>query len=124
MIFCNRSIIVFFILGIVACTTQQVSYQLDIEPILNDKCIKCHTAPNGIGYKKTGLKMVSYASLMKGTAYGSVIVPGDSQTSIINMMVEGRVGNLLKIMHTEGKALNSEEIMLLKLWVDQGALHN
>ena len=113
-----------FILGIVACTTQHVSYKLDIEPILNNKCIKCHTPPNGIGYKKTGLKMVSYASLMEGTAYGSVIVPGNSQTSIINMMAEGRVGNLLKIMHTEGKTLNSKEIMLLKLWVDQGALHN
>lgn len=114
----------FLILSIIACTTQQVSYQLDIEPILSNKCIKCHTPPNGIGYKKTGLMMISYESLMKGTAYGPVIVPGDSQTSIINMMAEGRIDNLRKIMHTEEKTLNNEEIMLLNLWVNQGALHN
>jgi len=114
----------FVILFITACTMQKVSYKVDIEPILNDKCISCHTPPNGIGYKATGLKLFSYESLMKGTMYGPVVLAGDSQRSIINMLVEGRAGKLQQIMHKEGKVLSAEEIMLLKGWVDQGALHN
>ena len=114
----------YLILSIVACTMQQVSYQMDIEPILNDKCIKCHTPPDGIGYKATGLKMYSYEALMNGTIYGPVVLAGDSQRSIINKLVEGRSGKLREMLHQESRALSKEEVMLLKLWVDQGALHN
>jgi len=109
---------------ITACTMHQVSYQTDIRPILNDKCITCHTPPNGIGYKATGLKLYSYESLMSGTIYGPVVRAGDSQRSIINMLVEGRAGKLQQVMHDEGKELSNAEIMLFKRWVDQGALHN
>lgn len=119
-----RNTIGFVIPFIAACTLQKVSYQTDIEPILNDKCIICHTPPNGIGYKATGLKLFSYESLMNGTIYGPVVLAGDSKRSIINMLVEGRAGKLQQIMHEEGKVLSNEEITLLKLWVDQGALHN
>lgn len=108
----------------IACTNQLVSYSQDIEPILKDKCIKCHTPPDGIGYKKTGLKMTSYNSLMEGTIYGPVIHAGDSRRSIINMLIEGRAGKLQQILHDDGTTLSKEEIMLLKQWVDQGALHN
>lgn len=119
-----RNAIGFVIPFIAACTMQQVSYQVDIKPILNDKCITCHTPPNGIGYKATGLKLFSYKSLMKGTMYGPVVLAGDSQRSIINMLVEGRAGKLQQTMHKEGKVLSTEEVMLFKRWVDQGALHN
>ena len=61
---------------------------------------------------------------MNGTIYGPVVLSGDSQKSIINMLVEGRTGKLQQIMHDEGMVLSKEEVMLLKLWVDQGALHN
>ena len=110
--------------AIVACITLQVSYRQDIEPILNDKCTQCHTSPDGIGYKKTGLKIVSYKSLMAGTIYGAVVLPGDSQRSIMNKLIEGRAGKLRKDMHAKGKALSHEEIKLFRLWVDQGALYN
>ena len=120
-----RSVMVCYLIpSIVGCTMQQVSYRMDIEPILNDKCIMCHTPPNGIGYKATGLNMYSYESLINGTIYGPVVLAGDSQRSIINKLVEGRSGKLRETMHKESKALSKEEVMLLKLWVDQGALHN
>ena len=109
---------------VIACSTQQVSYRDNIEPILNSKCIRCHTPPDGIGYQKTGLKMGSYESLMKGTIYGPVILAGDSQRSILNMMAEGRAGKLRQILHDQDIALSDDEIMQLKLWVDQGAPNN
>lgn len=116
--------VIYLLLSIVACTTQQVSYQLNIEPILNEKCIECHTSPNGIGYIKTGLEMSSYESLMNGTVYGPVVLAGDSQRSIFNMLVEGRADKLHQILQIKNKSLSDEEIMLLELWVDQGALNN
>ena len=109
---------------IAACTTQQVSYRDTIEPILNSRCIKCHTPPDGTGFQKTGLKMDSYESLMEGTIYGPVVLAGDSQRSILNMMAEGRAGKLRQILHDQGIALSDNEIMQLKLWVDQGAQNN
>lgn len=107
-----------------SCATQQVSYQDDVTPILESRCIKCHQSPDGIGYKATGLEMDSYESLMLGTYYGPVIVAGDSRRSIFNMLVEGRAGNLQRMPHKEDEALTSEQIETLKSWVNQGAHDN
>ena len=69
-------VLVFFICS---CATQrEISFQSDIDPILHDKCQQCHLPPDGIGYLKTGLNMQSYDTLMQGTMFGEVIVPGDS----------------------------------------------
>ena len=62
-------------LVVVACATKQhISYQRDVRPIVVDKCIDCHSPPYGEGYTKTGLDLVSYKSLMKGSVYGPVVV--------------------------------------------------
>jgi len=112
------------ILLISSCATQQVSYQDDVVPILESRCIKCHASPDGIGYKATGLEMDSYESLMQGTVYGPVIVAGDSRRSILNMLVEGRAGKLQQMPHYEDEALSSEQIETLKNWVNEGAVNN
>lgn len=107
-----------------SCATQQVSYQDDVVPILDSRCIKCHVSPDGIGYKATGLEMDSYESLMQGTVYGPVIVAGDSRRSIMNMLVEGRAGKLQRMPHNGDKALSDEQIETLKNWVNEGAVNN
>ena len=107
------------------CATQKVvSFQNDIEPILNDKCMQCHKPPDGIGYVQTGLDMESYDSLMKGTIFGTVIIPGDSKRSVINKLTEGRAGEMMRMPHGDAEKLTAAEIELLKIWVDQGALYN
>lgn len=108
------------VLIISACAYQQVSYQRDIAPIINRKCNACHTAPESTA---TGLMTSSYDVLMKGTVYGPVIVAGDSRRSILNMLIEGRVG-MQSNVHKNKDGLNNEEIEALRLWVDQGALNN
>ncbi len=102
---------------------RQVSFQRDVQPILNDKCIECHIPPRGKGYLETGLSMASYQDLMQGTVYGPVIVAGDSRHSILNMVVEGRVDPSLRMPHGR-RALGSVEIEILRLWVEHGALNN
>ena len=109
------------ILFLVGCMTQpRISYQRDVTPILEAKCLDCHLPPNGTGYLKSGLSMESYESLMKGTIYGPVVVPGDSRHSIFNMVVEDRLNSSMRAP----QPLTKEEIAILRLWVDQGAKNN
>ena len=112
------------VLLLYGCATQQVSFNDDVVPILQDRCIKCHTAPDGSGYKATGLSMLTYESLMQGTDYGPVIIAGDSRRSIFNMLVEGRAGKQQRMPHNEAQALSEVQIETLKAWVNQGALDN
>jgi len=100
-----------------------VSFRDNVQPILRSNCIECHIPPNGEGYLKTGLSMATYDDLMHGTIYGPVIVPGDSQHSILNMLVEGRADPSMRMPHGR-KPLSNKEIEILRLWVEQGAVNN
>lgn len=112
-------------LVVVGCATgPQVSYQRDVRPIFVDKCIDCHSPPYGEGYAKTGLDLRSYESLMKGSVYGPVIVPGNSKKSPLNMLVEGRAGDLSRVLKRQHNPMTDEEIMIIRLWVEQGAQNN
>jgi hypothetical protein len=101
----------------------QVSFRRDVQPVLRSNCIECHSPPNGEGYLKTGLSMATYGDLMHGTIYGSVIVPGNSRHSILNMLVEGRADPSMRMPHGR-KTLGANEVEILRLWVEQGALNN
>lgn len=68
--------------------------------------------------------MASYESLMIGSVYGPVIMPGDSRRSILNKLVEGRAGNYMRMPHDKKDSLAKGEIKALKLWVDQDAKNN
>jgi hypothetical protein len=105
-------------------TTPQISYQRDVYPIFLDKCIDCHTPPYGEGFRKTGLDIGSYGTLMEGSVFGPVIVPGNSETSTLNMFVEGRAGALSRALKNMHKSITDHEIMVLHLWVEQGARNN
>lgn len=105
-------------------TKPQMSFRNDVYPILQENCVDCHIAPDGKGYRKSGLSLANYSSLMAGTIYGPVIVPGDSNRSILNMLVEGRSDATLRMPHDEKQALSADEIRILNLWVKQGAHDN
>lgn len=117
-------IIVIALFALAGCATHQVSYTQDVVPILEQRCLACHAAPDGAGYQATGLLMDSYESLMNGTDYGPVIVAGDSRRSILNMLVEGRAGKMQRMPHEENQGLSDQEIEILKEWVNQGAQNN
>jgi hypothetical protein len=103
------------------CVTQpRISYQRDIVPIIENKCLACHVPPGGAGYRRVRLNMDSYRSIMEGSLYGPVIVPGDSKHSTLNMLVEGRIDTSIRAPHP----LTAEEIETFRLWVDQGAINN
>jgi hypothetical protein len=121
----NSSVALLACLYISGCaTTPQISYQQDVHPIFVNKCISCHTPPNGEGYTRSGLDLKSYETLMGGSIYGPAIIPGNSNKSPLIILVEGRAGNLSREMEKRHKPITDQEIKVLHLWVEQGARNN
>ena len=109
-------------LALSACGQKEISYVADVQPIIKQYCLECH-AEGGEGQIKSGLALSSYDSLMKGTKFGSIDKPGDSLSSVLTMLVEGRADPSIKMPHGKD-SLPKEQIEVLKKWVEQGAKDN
>ena len=127
----NQPLSLTFTLALLTCLSlagcaieSRISYQRDVHPIFEEKCTGCHTPPYGEGYRQTGLDMGSYETLVQGSIYGPVIVPGNSRKSALNILVEGRAGDLSRALEIKHKPMTDREIEVLRLWVGQGALNN
>lgn len=101
---------------------EEVSYALDVQPIIDSRCVQCHS-PGGAGLDKSGLDLTSYQGLMKGTKYGPIVVPGDPVTSNLNVLVEGRASPELRMPHDQRPLLRCQQ-KILSDWVRQGAKDN
>ncbi|MDP2759750.1 MAG: c-type cytochrome domain-containing protein [Sideroxyarcus sp.] len=104
----------------------EVSFKRDVQPILHDYCISCHNpSSDSRGYVKSGLDLTSYESLMKGTKFGKVIVPGDSEASTFTKLLTGTNKGLKMPMGLNaGGTLDRQYILTLRKWVKQGAKNN
>jgi mono/diheme cytochrome c family protein len=101
----------------------EVSYSRDVRPILEQNCASCHV-PGQAGYVVSGFELRDYDSLMKGTQYGPVVLPGDPLTSTLVMLIEGRADPALNMPHGDAKPLSPTEIQTIRAWVEQGAKNN
>jgi hypothetical protein len=101
----------------------EVSYQRDVAPILQKHCASCHV-PGQPGYAASGFDLHGYDSLMKGTRYGPVVLPGDPLTSVLVMLIEGRADPSIKMPHGGANPLTEAEIKTIHEWVKQGARNN
>lgn len=105
-----------------ACGQKEISFKAEVQPIIAQYCLECH-GDGGKGTQASGLLMTSHDSLMKGARFGSIIKPGDSLSSVLIMLVEGRANPAIKMPHSK-EPLPKEKIMVLKKWVEQGAKNN
>jgi len=96
-----------------------VTYSEDILPMIKIRCLECHQ-PGGTGYEKSGLDLSTYESLMKGTKYGPIVIPGNAFSSNLNVLVEGRAASKLRMPHNR-KKLTRCEIDAFRRWVNRGA---
>ncbi len=101
----------------------EASYKADVAPILAKHCTSCH-APGAAGYVASGFDLEGYDSLMKGTRYGPVVLPGDPLTSVLVMLIEGRVDPSIKMPHGGQNPMTDDEIKTIRRWVEQGAKNN
>ncbi len=111
--------------------SKQVSFKDDVQPILVSNCLICHLG-GGEGSTKSGFSVQSYKSLMKGTKFGPVIVPGESESSTMYRLVAQKVEPEIQMPphHDESLAegrlepLTPEQVETIKMWIDQGAKNN
>ena len=102
----------------------EISFKRDVQPILHDYCVNCH-ASGGKGYVKSGLDLTSYQGTMKGTIYGAVVIPGNSEASTFTKLLTGTNKGLKMPMGLNSSGtLDRQYILVLRKWVRQGAKNN
>jgi mono/diheme cytochrome c family protein len=92
-------------------------YAKHIDPIFDTNCVACHSESKSNG----GLRLDSYAELMKGGKDGPVVVAGQPEKSVLLFRVT-LPSDHKQFMPAEGKPpLQPEEIAWIKAWIQQGA---
>ena len=110
---------------------RRVSFSADVKPILDNYCVSCHSGA-GEGEAASGFAVDNYDSLMKGTKFGKVVVPGSSMSSSLYLVVTEKVDPKIHMPphHDEslaegrGYALSRTNIETIAAWIDQGARNN
>jgi hypothetical protein len=116
------------LLAIGAGCTREVSFTNDIFPIFQERCMSCH-ALGAPGCVVSGFSVATYATLMKGTKYGPMIIPGSSPDSNLLRLVKHDADPSIAMPRslTAGKPsewLIPEQINLIETWINQGARNN
>lgn len=101
-----------------------VNFEKQILPVLQKKCLDCHSAPTVVDGKKKNpkgdLRLDAAWAMLKGAENGPSLVPGNLAKSYMYEVV-----NLPKdddmFMPPKGDAMTTEEIKLLKEWIESGA---
>lgn len=99
-----------------------VSFAEDVLPLLKFKCSECHL-PSGQGYEKSGFDVTSYESVMRGTKFGAMIIPGDPDTSSLMRMLDWGVAPDIRMPHGK-KQLSVCDRDLIRTWIFEGAKDN
>jgi hypothetical protein len=92
----------------------------DVKPIFDEYCLPCHQ-PGQPGYEASGLDMSNYASIMKGTRFGPVVLPGEPETSALVMLLEGRADPSIRMPHGDAPQPFESQVAMIREWIEQGA---
>lgn len=110
---------------------RQVSFSADVQPILDNYCVSCHSGA-GEGEAASGFAVNDYDSVMQGTKFGKVVVPGSPMSSSLYLVVTEKVDPKIHMPphHDEslaegrGFALSRTNIETIGTWIEQGAKNN
>ena len=108
--------VVVAIFSIFHLTGKKVSYNEEIRPIFNKKCIVCHG-----GVKKNGGFSLLFReeALAKAKSGKYAIIPHDAGNS--ELMKRLKTHNVEERMPLEAEPLSDEEITKIEKWIEQGA---
>ncbi len=109
---------------LVGCSSEpNVSFSQEVKPILDKNCLACHQQ-GGTGFEASGLSMVGYDELMKGTNAGQMVIPGDVEGSNLVVLMEGRADPSISMPHGNMDPVPAADIATIKRWIAQGAKNN
>lgn len=97
--------------------TNKIDFARDIKPIFDSSCIRCH----GPLKPKSGFRLDTRASALKGGENGVDIIPGHSEKSRLIHFTGGLVEDTQMPPEGKGQPLTTSQIALLRAWIDQGA---
>ena len=92
-----------------------IEYSKDIEPVFANKCFVCHTGSIVEGK----FDMSTHYGVLKGGKRGVAVVPGKSTESNLFLFCSRQKKPIMPPKSED--PLNSQEVSLIKLWIDEGA---
>ncbi len=100
--------------------TEPVEFARDVYPMLKKNCLACHNTTKA----KANLNLESPQNMLTGGDGGPAIVPGKSAESLL-FQASAHLDDDTAMPPTGNKvdavALTSEQLGVLKLWIDEGA---
>lgn len=117
-------------IGLSACE-REISFAADVKPVLDHNCIQCHSAA-GEGEMASGFAVDGYDSVIKGTKFGQVVVPGSAMSSALYLVVAEKTAPEIRmpphhakaLAEGRGRPLSEDEVAVIETWINQGAKNN
>lgn len=110
--------------------TENVSFSQQIQPIFETHCTVCHVVGGfALGFVTLELTEGDSRAMLVNQASSqdaahTLVVPGDSSLSLLFLKVSSNDPPVGATMPLFGGRLSSEELGLMRDWIDQGALDN
>ncbi len=98
--------------------TQKIDFTRDVQPILTGICLRCHGAER----PKSHFRLTDRVSALKGGDEGVDIIPGQSAKSPLVYYTARLVPDFEMPPEGKGPALTSNQVGLLRAWIDQGVV--
>jgi uncharacterized membrane protein len=106
------------------CQKESVSYRKQIQPILSERCVRCHSEEHAMGK----INLTSYATLTASrTVSGKapLFLPGEPQESRLYILCATSQSHFRMPPDTSGiTPLETKELELLRDWIRQGGTDN
>lgn len=93
----------------------KIDFGKQIRPIFKERCFACH----GPKKQDSGLRLDRRQEALAGGDSGAAIVPGDVTTGHLLSRVQSEDGE--QVMPPKGDRLTTQQIKLLKQWIEDGA---
>ncbi len=97
--------------------SEKIDYMQDIQPVLKEKCFRCHDAKK----QKSDLRMDTPKHMRAGGEGGPIFVPFQPEQSEMYLLTSLPEYDM-DYMPSKGEGLTQSELELLKNWILQGAL--
>ena len=100
----------------ISSSTYAVDFKKDIKPLLESRCISCHSSTK----QKGDLNLSTLLASTKGGDSGAAVTPNNPDASLLIERISLPHDDE-EIMPPKGEPLNQEEISLLTSWIQNGA---
>jgi hypothetical protein len=100
-----------------AAAADKIEFARDVKPIFEKSCLRCH----GPERPRSGFRLDNRTAALKGGNDGVDILPGNSAKSLLIHYVARLVPDMEMPPEGKGEPLTTNQVAVLRAWIDQGA---